>query len=147
MKKLTSMMIVGFLVLAALAFAAPGPTIDVMPRWLRAGLYIGPTASVATATKNRITNTVTADVDYNFPSATIVCNDSWTVTATGVKPGDPCFLGLGPRDGGVQSIVAINSTFMAFSDAVDTVKVRHCPAGTAIDPPDSGFVVRCISSQ
>ena len=147
MKKITSMMLVGFLVLAALAFAAPGPTIDVMPRWLKAGLYIGPTASVATATKNRITNTVTADVDYDFPAGTIVCTDTPATPAAGVKAGDPCFLGLGPRDGGVQSIVAINSTFMAFSDAVDTVKVRHCPAGTAINPPDSGFVVRCISSQ
>lgn len=132
---------------AAIAWAAPGPIIDVLPRWEKAGLFIGPTGSVATASKNKITTTVTADVDYNFPSGTIVCTDTPATPATGVKAGDPCFLGLGPRDGGVQSIVAINSTFMAFSDAVDTVKVRHCPAGTAIDPPDSGFVVRCISSQ
>ena len=130
-------------VLGSITAFALTPVTKQVGRWaFMSGLFIGN----ATET-NRITRTVTADVDYNFPSSTIVCNDSWTATATGVKPGDPCFLGLGPRDGGVQSIVAINSTFMAFSDAVDTVKVRHCPAGTAIDPPDSGFVVRCISSQ
>ena len=143
---LVLMLLVG-VTFAAIAWAAPGPIIDLMPRWEKAGLFIGPTASVATASKNKITATVTADVDYNFPSGTIVCTDTPATPAVGVKAGDPCFLGMGPRDGGVQSIVAINSTFMAFSDAVNTVKVRHCPAGTAIDPPDSGFVVRCISSQ
>ena len=129
------------LMLAMVAFAA-GPTIQ-RARWV----FFGGVGLGNDTAKNRITQTVTADVDYNFPSATIVCTDTPATPAVGVKAGDPCFLGMGPRDGGVQSIVAINSTFMAFSDAVDTVKVRHCPAGTAIDPPDSGFVVRCISSQ
>lgn len=130
------------MVLASLAIAA-SPVTTQRGRWgFLSGVFIG-----STTDKNVITRTVTADVDYNFPSGTIVCTDTPATPATGVKAGDPCFLGLGPRDGGVQSIVAINSTFMAFSDAVGTVKVRHCPAGTAIDPPDSGFVVRCISSQ
>lgn len=131
---------------AAIAWAAPGPIIDVMPRWEKAGLFIGPTATVATAAKNKITATVTADVDYDFPSATIVCNDSTAVTATGAKLGDPCFVGIGPRDGGAQ-IVTANSVFTAYVDAADSVKLRHCAVGTAANPADAGYVVRCISSQ
>ncbi|HEY1087543.1 MAG TPA: hypothetical protein VGE37_07610 [Archangium sp.] len=139
--------LVAVLVLGSfIAWAAPGPVIDLVPRWLKAGLYIGPTATVATAAKNKITTTVTADVDYDFPNTTIVCNNSWNVTATGVKKGDPCMVGVGPRDGGT-AIVAANSNFLPIATADDTVVVRHCPAGTAIDPADAGYVVRCFSSQ
>lgn len=69
--------------------------------------------------------------------------DTPAVTATGVKRGAPCIVGIGPRDGGIQ-IVAANSLFGCFSDANDTAKLRHCPAGTAVDPADAGFVLRFI---
>jgi hypothetical protein len=93
---------------------------------------------------NAIANSIVADVDYDFANTTIQCNDSWSVTATGVNVGDPCFVGIGPRDGG-SAIVAANSSFMGIATAADTVVVRHCPAGTAINPADAGYVVRCFT--
>lgn len=131
---------------AAIAWAAPGPIIDAVPRWMKAGLYVGSTGSVATATKNKISAAPTVDVDYDFASSTIVCTDTPAATATGVKKGDPCFVGIGPRDGGTQ-IVTSNSVFTCFSDADNTAKLRHCAVGTAADPADAGYVLRFISSQ
>lgn len=99
-----------------------------------------------TTESNVIGNSIVADVDFDFPAATIVCNDSNAVTATGVNKGDPCFVGIGPRDGGVQ-VTTANSVFQAYSDADDSVKVRHCAVGTAANPADAGYVVRCFSSS
>ena len=125
--------------LASLALAA-GPTIQ-RTRWaFLGGLSIG-----NDTTKNQLDNTVTADVDFDFASGTIICTDTPATPAVGAKLGDTCFVGIGPRDGGVQ-IVTANSTFHAFVDAVDTVKLRHCPVGTAANPVDAGYVVRCLSS-
>jgi hypothetical protein len=42
---------------------------------------------------NSIDKSVVADVDYDFANTTIVCNDSWAVTATGASIGDPCDVG------------------------------------------------------
>lgn len=94
---------------------------------------------------NAIDNSQVVDVDYDFASGTIICTDTPATTATGVKAGDPCFVGIGPRDGGTQ-IVTANSVFSCFSDAVDTVKLRHCPVGTAANPVDAGYTLRIISS-
>lgn len=145
MKKRT-IVLLGVLMLAAIAWAAPGPIIDLVPRWAKAGLYLGPTASVATAAANRLTTTVTADIDYDFASSTIVCTDTPAHTTTGVKKGDPCFVGVGPRDGGT-AIVTDNSVFMAIATADNAVKLRHCAVGTAANPVDAGYVVRCFSNQ
>lgn len=134
--------------LGFIAWAAPGTigAIDYSTRWLKAGVALGPTAAVATADKNRLASTVSADIDWDFANTTIVCNDSANHTVTGAKVGMPCFVGVGPRDGG--SIVAVaNSTFQARVTAADTVVLRHCPAGTAINPDDAGFVVTCIGNQ
>lgn len=131
--------------LGGIAWAATIVPVQV-PQWFKAGIYIGATPSVATASTNRISTTVTADVDYDFANGTIVCTDSWAVTATGAKVGDTCFVGVGPRDGGAQ-IVTDNSLFFGFVSAADTVKVRHCPVGTAANPADAGYVVRCFSNQ
>lgn len=95
------------------------------------------------AETHAINKALVADVDYDFPSATIVCNDSPAVTMTGAVVGAPCFVGIGPRDGGTQVLTA-NSNFSCFVDAVDTVKVRHCAAGTAANPADAGYVARVI---
>lgn len=106
----------------------------------------GKTLLGSTNESNAIARSVVADIDYDFASATIVCNDSASVTATGVKIGDPCFVGIGPRDGGT-AIVTANSVFMGIATADNTVVVRHCPVGTAANPVDAGYVVRCVSSQ
>lgn len=124
---------------STLAFAAFAPT-----RILN--LYVLNKLLVGNGTEsNAIAQSVVADVDYDFANTTIQCNDSWSVTATGVNIGDPCFVGIGPRDGG-SAIVTANSVFMAIATANDTVVVRHCPVGTAANPADAGYVVRCMSS-
>lgn len=92
-----------------------------------------------------IDGTVVADIDYDFANGTIVCTDTPAHTAAGVKVGDPCFVGIGPRDGGT-AIVTDNSVFSAYVSATDAVKLRHCPVGTAANPVDAGYVVRCISA-
>lgn len=126
--------------LATLAVAAVPVTVQ-RGRWLfSAGLGIG-----SGSQSDVIDRTQVVDVDYDFAAATIVCNDTPAVTATGVKVGDPCFVGVGPRDGGTQ-IVTANSTFFCFSDAVGTVKLRHCAVGTAANPADAGYTLRIISS-
>jgi hypothetical protein len=127
--------------LAGVAFAI-SPVTTQPGRWaFPKGIFIGNDTA-----KNRIADTVTVDVDYDFASGTIVCTDSAAASAPGVLAGDPCFVGIGPRDGGVQ-IVTGNSVFTCFSDATDTAKLRHCPVGTAANPVDAGYVLRFISSQ
>lgn len=146
MKRATLPLLLVVTVLSLTAFAAGAlVSIDYGARWVKGGLNIGTTAAKG-APSNRITGTVVADVDYDFPSTTIVCNDSWAVAAPGVKKGDPCFVGIGPRDGGVQ-IVTANSSFSCYSDADDTAKVRHCAAGTAANPADAGYTARFLSAQ
>lgn len=130
--------IIGVLLLAGLAIA--GPTVQRDRFAFLGGIAIGNDTAV-----NRLDNTVTADVDYDFPNTTIVCNDSWAVTATGARIGDTCSVSIGPRDGGTQ-IVTDNSLFLPYVSASNTVKLRHCPVGTAADPVDAGYVVRCFSS-
>lgn len=139
MKRALGVLSIALLFAAGLALAAPAPTIQTLRWFFKGGVTIGSDTSP-------ITRTVLADVDYDFASATIVCNDSPAVTALGAKVGDPCFVGIGQRDGGVQ-IVTANSTFSCFSDAVDTGKLRHCAVGTAANPVDAGYVLRFISSQ
>lgn len=130
----------GIVLLAGLAFAA-GPTIQKV-RWsFLGGLSIG-----SDLAPNRITNHRICDIDYDFPAATIVANDSAAASCPGVKVGDSCSASFGPRDGGVQ-IVTANIGLNAFSDAVNTVKVRAFPVGTAANPVDAGYVVECFSSQ
>jgi hypothetical protein len=144
--KLLGALALALVLLATIAWAAPGPIIDPIGRWVKGGLYVG-SSSVAGDAKNRITNVITADVDHDFAASTIVCTDSTpATTATGVKKGDPCFVGIGPRDGGI-AIVTANSVFQAIATADDAVVVRHCAVGTAANPADAGYVVRCISSQ
>ena len=105
----------------------------------------GKTLLGSTVESNAIDNTVVADVDWDFGNLSTTCADSAAYTATGVKVGDPCFVAVGPRDGG--SIVAsTNAVFQARVTATDTVILRMCPAGTATNPDDAGYVVRCISS-
>ena len=125
---------------ATYALAAFAPT-RILNLYVLNKLLIGDSTE-----SNAITRTVVADVDFDFASSTIVCTDSWAVTASGARLGDSCVVGVGPRDGGTQ-IVTDNSTFLGFVSAADAVKVRHCPAGTAANPVDAGYVVRCFSAQ
>jgi len=91
------------------------------------------------------------NVDWHFAASTIVCTDAVVLAdgggfeLAGVLPGDPCFVGIGPADGGIQNVAA-NSTFSCISE-LDAVKLRHCAAGTAVDPADAGYQIRVFSSR
>lgn len=138
--KRTHLFLAGVMMLAVVAFAAP-PFTKIL------NLYVPGKVLIGTATEsNSVTRAIVVDVDYDFASATIVCNDTPSQTATGVKKGDPCFVGVGPRDGGVQ-VTTANSVFDCYSDADNTAKLRHCAVGTAANPADAGYTLRFISSQ
>lgn len=139
----------GFIVIATVltigvAWAATLVPVGV-PQWFKGGFNVG-TDTNSALSQHRLTRQRFCDVDYDFPSATIVANDSAAASCPGVKVGDNCTATFGPRDGGVQ-IVTANIGLMAFSDAVDTVKVRAFPVGTAANPVDAGYVVECHSTN
>ena len=87
-----------------------------------------------------ITRTLGASAVIDFASSTIVCTDSSAITVTGALAGDPCFVGP-------PAAIANNSSFTCYVSAADAVKVRHCPAGTAIDPASATYFVRVVSGQ
>lgn len=135
----------GLLVLALVSTIAFAQQVTQVVSYLQGGVHIGSGTGNPGQRQHRITKSLTVDVDYDFASSTIVCSDTPAATATGVKKGDPCFVGIGPRDGGTQ-IVTANSVFTCFSDADNTVKLRHCAVGTAANPDDAGYVLRTFSS-
>lgn len=129
-------------VVAVLAVAALAVGATQFTRILNLNV-LGKTVFGNVAETHAVSKSLVADVDYDFASSTIVCTDTPAVTLTGAAVGAPCFVGIGPRDGGTQ-IVTANSTFSCFVDAVDTVKLRHCAVGTAANPADAGYVVRVV---
>ena len=102
---------------------------------------IGGQASGTNATANRVTRALGFSAVIDFASTTITCNDSNAITVTGAQAGDPCFVGP-PTSGG-----STNASYTCYVSAADTVKVRHCAAGTADDPASATFFGRVISSQ
>ena len=128
------------MLLAAVAFAAPAAT-KILRLYVLSGLTVGTSTA-----SHAVTSTLVADMDYDFASSTIVCTDTPAQTLTGAKKGDPCFVGIGPRDGGT-AIVTDNSVFSCIVTADDAVKLRHCAVGTAIDPVDAGYQARVIGGR
>lgn len=123
--------------LATVAFAAVG-NIYMQPVLMKGGFYAG-SAAAATAT-NIVSRSLGATATIDFASGSIVCTDSSGITVTGALAGDPCFVGP-------PAAIANNSSFTCYVSAADTVKVRHCPAGTVIDPASASYSVRVISAQ
>lgn len=131
--------------LGLVVMAATPNVIDNVQRIMKGGFQAGPATTLA-RTQNKVTAMLTADVDYDFASSTIVCTDTPAVTVTGAKVGDPCFVGIGPADGGTQ-VLTNNSVFTCFVDSDGTAKLRHCAVGTAANPADAGYQLRIISSH
>lgn len=89
---------------------------------------------------NAVTKVFSASATIDFVSGTIVCTDSTGITVTGAVANDACFVGP-------PASPAANSTFSCYVSAADTVKVRHCPAGTVVDPASATYYVRVVSAQ
>jgi len=107
------------------------------------GLVVIPNSMLSSDTAinaNRVTRLLAGSGTIDFASQTITCNTG-TITVTGARTGDPCFVGP-PSTGG-----AANSQFTCYVSASNTVTVKHCPAGTASDPASATYNVRVISSQ
>lgn len=130
-----AVLVAGLLLVGLVAVAAPAAT-RILNLYVLGRLSVGTTPAAG----NDVTKLLGATTDYDFANTTIVCNDSTGVTMTGASVGDPCVVGL-------AAPIAANSTFSCHVTAANTAVVRHCPAGTAINPADAGFYLRVISSQ
>lgn len=137
------------LMLAGLAFAAAESSKawaifqPKLPSWLGGGLYIGTT--VLGDTGNKVTRALGGSIAFDFASVTTTCEDSTGITVTGALTGDACFTGPPTTISGAGT--GLHSTFSCYVSAADTVKVRHCAAGTADNPASATYFVRVISSQ
>ncbi len=113
------------------------------------GLHIGPKSMHTTNDKinaDRITRTLGATATVDFAAGTILCDLSSAITVLGARTGDPCHVGA-PTTLGYDGGAGLNATFTCHVSANDAVKIKHCPAGTADDPPSASYQVRVISSQ
>ncbi|MFT3866845.1 MAG: hypothetical protein QM729_21490 [Solirubrobacterales bacterium] len=135
----------GLTVIALASFAALEPIVDrnssIRPLWLQSGLYIGPTANPDSLnTTNKVTRLLGASTTFDFPSQTITCSDSTSITVLGAQVNDPCFTSM-------PSTPAANAIFTCYVNAANSVVVRFCAAGTATDPASALYSVRVISNQ
>jgi hypothetical protein len=110
---------------------------------LTGGLLVGPVSLLGSDSQinaNRVTRMLGASATIDFASGSIVCTDSAAIAVLGARTGDACFVGP-------PAAIANNSSFSCYVSAADAVKVRHCPAGTSIDPASASYSVRVISNQ
>lgn len=125
--------------LAGLAFALPTNITKILNAQVGSNLWVGPASIITTG--NAVTKMLGTSATIDFTTATTTCTESSGLTVTGAAAGDPCFVGT-PTTGG-----STNASYTCYVSAADTVKVRHCAAGTADDPASATFFVRVISSQ
>lgn len=138
MKRSSLLVVVAMLAISTLALAAykAPDNQDSGSRQILGGLWVGK----STDTVNRITRTLGGSTTFDFPSQTTTCTDSTAFTVTGAKTDDPCFTSM-------PASPAANSIFTCYVSAADTVRVRFCPVGTAVDPASALYAVRIISSS
>lgn len=98
-----------------------------------------------TETNNVVTKALGGSIAFDFASVTITCEDSTGITVTGAVAGDACFVGPPTTISGAGT--GLHSSFTCYVSAADTVKVRHCAAGTADNPASATYYVRVISAQ
>ena len=134
-----------FLVLlSTLAIAAAGTITGISEgaQWFKSGFFVGPAATTTWAA-NRIDNVLAGSITFDFASQSILCEDSTGITVTGAAVNDPCFVGMPTTL--TASGFGRDATYSCYVSAANTVKVRHCPAGTADNPGSVTYTVRIIS--
>lgn len=117
---------------------------DESARWMKSGFFVTPSGAHVTST-NRVSRMLAGSITFDFASVTITCEDSTGITVTGAQTGDPCFVGPPTTISGAGT--GLHSSFTCYVSAADTVKVRHCAAGTADNPASATYLVRVISNQ
>jgi hypothetical protein len=134
---------IAILALALFAFIALGATQYSIDNniFVRGKTLLGTT----TETANAITRSLGGSIAFDFASVTITCEDSTGITVTGAVAGDACFVGPPTTVSGAGT--GLHSSFTCYVSAADTVKVRHCAAGTADNPASATYYVRVISAQ
>lgn len=130
---------VALLVLSALAFGATQFT-KILNLQVTGKSMLGSSTET-----NAITRTLSGSIAFDFASVTITCEDSTGITVTGAVAGDACFVGPPTTVSGAGT--GLHSSFTCYVSAADTVKVRHCAAGTADNPASATYYVRVISAQ
>jgi len=131
--------------LAAVAFGAASTigAVDASARWMKSGAFFGTTAGKTPG--NRVSAAYSGSIAFDFANVTITCEDSTGITVTGAVAGDACFVGPPTTISGAGT--GLHSTFSCYVSAADTVKVRHCAAGTADNPASATYYVRVFSAQ
>jgi len=134
-------LVLGALLVSAIALAVGPYNADQIGRWVQGPLYVMPKSLAAGVTStNAVTRMLAGSETVDFASGTITCVDSTGHTVTGAQVGDACIVGA-PAD------ATANATFSCYVSAADTVKVRFCPAGTATNPASASYKTRVISNQ
>jgi len=132
--------IAAVLLVGSVAYAADA-VIQWSPQVFQGGFWSGLTASKTAGNKVTGMYAASATIDFADAGTGIVCEDSSAITVTGAQAGDPCVVGIDSA-----TVNAANSSFSCYALA-NQAKVRHCPAGTAVDPASATFRVRVISSR
>lgn len=140
MKKLTGFILIATILGATLALAATQYT-----RLLALNVLGKTLLGTTTETSNVITKSLGGSITFDFASVTITCEDSTGITVTGAVAGDACHVGAPTTISGAGT--GLHSTFSCYVSAADTVKVRHCAAGTADNPASATYFVRVFSAQ
>lgn len=142
MKKL---LIAGALLLSVTAGAVLIADSVSTAQWFKGGVFVQPeTASGIPTAANKVVAIRQSAATVDFESVSITCTDKPDAgfTMTGVNIGDPCFVGAGSAGNGGGSALGEYSCFVS---EADTVRVRHCAAGTTDDPASQEFNVVVFS--
>lgn len=124
--------------------AIAGPSLERLTKIFGGGIYIVKTLSHASTASNKITASLSAQKDYDFPSLTDTCDDSSAVSIPGAALGDPCSLGLmAPFD---VADAGVGGWFGCYVSGTDTARVRLCTHG-AYNAADAGYNLRVTSNQ
>jgi hypothetical protein len=105
------------------------------------GAVTAPSIKVPSTASGSITKVLPWSSTIDFATATTTCTESSGITVTGATTNDSCVIGP-PTSGG-----STNAAYTCYVSAADTVKARHCAAGTADDPASATFKGFVISSQ
>lgn len=97
--------------------------------------------------KDNIANSAFGTVDWAFP-VDGGCKETDPVSVTGAKTGDPCFVGLGPSDGGTAIPSALGlAQVSCVVTAADTAILKLCGGSGLGAIIDAGYQIRTFGVQ
>lgn len=97
--------------------------------------------------KDNIATSAFATADWAFP-VDGGCAETANIAITGAKTGDPCFVGLGPSDGGIAIPSAIGlGNLSCVVTATDVAILKLCGATAMGAIIDAGYQIRSFGVQ